>query len=245
MSTMNLLPKDYQQQRSRQRANILCMILFVLVMIGVGIAAWVGESNADAMRQANEEVSQEYRLAAESVAQIRRLEAQKKQVIAKAKMAAELLERVPRSYLLACLTNALPEGASLTRVSLKTRIVKAAQPAPKPKTKFRARASRSGSRQQGEGEDAAPERPKLQVSLEVTGLARTDVEVAQFISNMQDNPLLRSVELVYSLEKQIEEEMLREFRVTMDLAPNAEAPADQGPPAATEAVTTLWNGRSY
>jgi Tfp pilus assembly protein PilN len=209
---------------------VLCLVLFVIVMAGVVWAAWAGRNKATALRLANEEVCQEYRQAAKSITQIRQLEARKEQVIAKARTAAELLERVPRSYVLACVTNGLPEGASLAKVQLRTTVAMAPK-ASQSKAKFSARTSRRRKRE----EPTEPEitRPKLTVGIEITGLARTDVEVAQFISNMQSNPLLSSVELVYSAEEEVHEEVLRKFQVTMQLADNAEVEADTTQTAST------------
>jgi len=231
MSTINLLPTGYQQRRSRRRANVLCFSLFVIIMVGVVCAAWVSENQTDDLRLENEEVCQQYRQAAKSITRIRQLEAQKKQVIEKAKNASALLEKVPRSYLLACLTNALPEGASLTKVQLRSTTPKPTQPIGKPKTKFRSRAERHAARSRELERKIT--RPKIEVSLEINGLARTDVEVAQFISNMQRNPLLQSVELNYSEEEEIDTETLRHFHVTMQLADNAEVEADS-----TQTVST-------
>ena len=64
----------------------------------------------------------------EIIAKMEQLANTKSQVIAKAQMAADLLERVPRSYLLASITNALPKGASLTQLELKTEKPAAATP---------------------------------------------------------------------------------------------------------------------
>ena len=220
MSIINLLPEDYLKRREQQRANILCLILFGIVMVGVVGAAVVSEEKAARARRDFQQVSEEYRKAGELIAQMQQLEAKKKQWMAKAQMASELLERVPRSYLLACLTNALPRGGSLTDVKLAT-----IQPKPPPqpqtdKNKFKSRAAARAPKKEEEAPAAKPSPPK--VTLEVTGLAETDVQVAQFIANMRANPLMKSVELVFSEQKDIAGTGARRFQVTMELKSDAQ-----------------------
>ncbi|MFW6155330.1 MAG: PilN domain-containing protein [Planctomycetota bacterium] len=231
MSIINLLPQDYQQQRSRRRTDILCAVLFVLVMIGVGAAAVHSAGTATSIRKAREEINEDYRAAAESIRQIQQLESVKQDVIDRANMAASLLERVPRSYLLACLTNALPDGASMTEVSLETSTIRRAAPKEKPKTKFQVRQANRSDHQE---DRPRPTQPILEVSLLVTGLAETDEQVAQFISTVQSDTLFGSVELVFSEQVPDEAEVLRRFQVTMVLDRDAEVPAAE--PAALSAV---------
>jgi len=243
MSTVNLLPEDYLEHRAQQRANVLCLALLSVVIAGVIAAAVVSEDLARQVRSERDEVNQEYQQAGELIEQMQKLESKKALAVAKAQVAAGLLERVPRSWLLANLTNALPSGASLTKVKLVTK-----QPAKalvsKAKSKFRARSAQRAAK--GKKKDAAAEaktEPEpLEVTLEVVGLAETDVQVAQFISNMQNNPLMRSVELAYSEEKTIDEETVREFQVLMELKPHAEVEIAQASDPAAAGTVTLGGG---
>ncbi len=222
MSIINLLPKDYQQQRTRRRIDMLCAGLFLLVLVGVVTAALHSADTAASVREAREEINEDYRAAAESIRQIQQLESVKQDVIDRASMAAALLERVPRSYLLACLTNALPSGASLVEVSLETKATRPVAKEEKPKTKFQVRqAQRAGQSDESSG----PTQPVLEVSMKVTGLAQTDEQVAEIIGTLQSNALFGAVELVFSEQVPDEELALRRFQVTMELAADAEVPA--------------------
>ena len=219
MSTVNLLPEDYLVRRSQQRANVLCLILFAVVMAGVVGAAVISEQKAARARRDREQVYVEYRRASQLIARMQELEKKKNDVVSKAQMASELLERVPRSYLLAALTNALPASDSLTEVKLLTSRPKVAKATTKHKSKFRARrAARAAGAKKAE---TPAKRPPPEVSVEVTGLALTDVHVAQFISRMHNCPLMRSVELAYSEQEEVDEAVVRKFLVTMELKPNA------------------------
>jgi Tfp pilus assembly protein PilN len=191
-------------------------------MICVVIAAVFSERKAARVRTEYQQVSQEYRRAGELIVQMQQLEAKKNQVIAKAQTAAELLERVPRSYLLACLTNALPPGASLTDVKLTTNQAQpAGQQVTSARNKFRSREAARAA-QAGEGTAEKVKLPPPQVTLEVSGLAETDVQVAEFIYNMRANPLMKSVELVFSEQREMETVAARKFQVTLELRSDAQ-----------------------
>ena len=217
MSTINLLPEDYLERRAQQRANILCLILFGVIMAGLGGAAVVTEGKAQNTRVVREQVNRDYEEAGKLISEFQQLESKKKEVILKAQVAADLLERVPRSYLLACLTNALPHGASLREVTLKTTQSAGATKLEKP-SKFKTNSAAKKA--------VAAQRMPLKVALEVTGLAQNDVQVAQFINAMSRNRLMASVDLVYSEETKYGEAVIREFQVTLVLKPDAEVDFD-------------------
>jgi hypothetical protein len=219
MSIINLLPDDYLRRRAQHHANIVCSILFLVVMAGVVAAAAVSEQSTRHTLRVRDSVNASYEDAARMLEQMRRLDAQKGMMLSKANETAMLMERVPRSYLLGIITNALPPNTSLVQYDLdvKTLVTKdvldkaAGKPsAPKP-TKY------------GAGAANRPDSPTPVVLMELTGIACTDVEVGRFIENVYRNPLFASVDLVYSEEKLVEKIPVREFRVRMELKANADA----------------------
>ena len=68
----------------------------------------------------------------------------------------------------------------------------------------------------------SPQRAPTVVTIKITGLAGTDVEVAKVIANLACNPLTHSVDLVYSQEKLIEKVPVRQFQVRLKLRPGAD-----------------------
>jgi Tfp pilus assembly protein PilN len=211
VSIINLLPEDYLQRRAHHRANIMCVVLFAIVMAGVCGAAMVSEQNTQNTEMVRNQVDSAYEQAARTLQQMQQLENQKRMMLAKAQATGDLLERVPRSFVLAVVTRALPEGASLVSFNMTPRRVLQAPVAPagaRP-TKFAAVT----------GANAAPR--QLMV-IEVTGLAANDVQVARFIANLLGNPLLSGVDLGFSREKVIEKTVLREFSVRMELRPGVD-----------------------
>lgn len=218
MSMINLLPEDYIYRRSQRRANMMCIVLFGVVMAGIFGAAIVSEQTLRNTEKVRNHVNADYARAAELLGKMQHLEAEKRQSIRKATATASLLERAPRSYLLATITQAMPEHTSLTELSLKATRKAAAKPKP-PTSKFQA----------VKGLNQQPEAPRTIMILEVTGLAATDLHVARFIAALLRNPLFQSVELDYSQEKKLraknneqEDLHIREFRVKMELRPDVD-----------------------
>ncbi|MFA6133123.1 MAG: PilN domain-containing protein [Phycisphaerae bacterium] len=231
MGIINLLPDDYLKRRSQQRANIMCLVLFGIVMAGVGGAALVSERSTRYTREVADRVNASYVDATRMIEELRQLEAKKAQMLRKAEMTARLLERVPRSTLLAVVTNALPRQASLTQFQLIPKLVVRAEP-------VRPAGETTDKFNRIQDQRSNPPQSTYTYSIEVTGMAGTDVEVAKFITNLVRNPLLTSVDLAYSQEKLVNERPVREFQVkmevrsdidVMDVLQNTERPAPPAP----------------
>jgi len=217
MSTVNLLPDDYTSMRAQRRANAFISGLFAVVMAGVLTAAAVSQQSNMHTVEAGERTNKSYEEAAKLIGQVRQLEVKRSEMLTKAEHSALLVEKVPRSYLLALVTNALPKGASITRFELVTRQVQAEEnrtPAPgKGVRKGKPAQPSSGTSQ---------ERPETKVEAQITGLAATDVEVAKLIANLARSVLMDSVDLVYSQEKLMDEVAVREFQIKVVLRPDAD-----------------------
>jgi len=51
------------------------------------------------------------------------------------------------------------------------------------------------------------------LSIQITGLAADDAEVAKFIANLSGNALIDKVDLAYSVEKNVKDLTVREFQI--------------------------------
>jgi len=229
MSTINLLPKDYVESRIRRRANVMCLILFAIVLSAVLAAAVVSEQSSRHTQAVRDRIDASYADAAKFLAQMQTLEIQRSQMLHKAEVTTSLVERVPRSTLLAVVTAALPSTCSLEKVTLDTQrvIVREEPAAPAGKGTKLTTDSRQTAKNQS-----------TQVVMEVTGRAFTDVDVARFIANLLRCPLMTSVDLVYSEEKTFDKTAVRQFQVRLELKPNADA-IDAIPGAAAAAAHEL------
>ena len=211
MSTINLLPEDYLQRRRQHRGNMICTVLFGVVIISICAAAVVREQSTRRTREVCDRMSAAYADAAKLIDEVHHLEKQKANMLDKAKRSASLMERMPRSYLLAMLTNALPQGASLKSVRMVIQVVGEGE-GDKPKTKAAAIKA-----------PAAQKAPQLVMALSITGKATTDVQVARFIARLAAHPLTDVVDLSYSKEsKDLQDKGMREFQLSVILKPDAD-----------------------
>ena len=244
MSLINLLPSAYIQRRAQRRANLLCVCLFGVVMTGVMGADLVTERSQRHTAAVRESVNRAYADAGRTIQQMQELEVTKQKMQSKANMTAALLERVPRSYLLATIAKALPGGSSILKLEMtckrqRTLVISSGQP----------------------GRGGAPTTPTARkevtppdVLITLTGLAATDVEVARLITTMARCPIMDTVDLVYSQEKKVNEYIVREFQVVMKLKADADVcgaaspaaaahPAAAAPPTVFESMLTALRRR--
>lgn len=213
MSTINLLPDDYIKRRAQRRANMMCLVLFAVVMIGVIAAAMVSSQSVQNSEQVLERINADYAEATKLISQMQNLQIQKSKLMRKATLSARLMERVPRSAILAVLTNSRPEGTSLIKVDLNTKkIIYGSGGSKSRSAKFASRASAGNNNQ-----------ISTSVELQITGTAATDVQVARFIANLARNALVDVVDLVYSEEKLKDKQKIREFQIKIELKIDADA----------------------
>ena len=222
MSIINLLPDDYADRRRRHRANLFCMVLFVCVMAGVGAAELVSRSSLANARGVLQRVNHDYTQAGLLIDQMRDLEAQEVALRRRAELTAGLIERVPRSSLLAAVCQALPKHSCLHEVTLEQqRVIRRTGDAPSSSS------GRSTRFQTMSGQAPAASGEEVVTVLEISGLASTDVEVARFIANLARCPLVATADLVYSQEKTAaqggSDDASRKFQVKLELKPGADA----------------------
>lgn len=236
MSTINLLPDDYLRRIVRRRMNFVFTILFGVTLAAVVSAALASEQSTRHTREVRQTVEAAYGQAAQQLRQLQQLEGRKQKMIARAESISALLEKVPRSHLLAVIANCLPENASLVRMDLDTRrvIAPAAPPSEAKASKFDAMSGK-----------AAPRVLPPVVAVELVGLAGTDVEVARFIARLARNPLIATVDLAFSQEKivpvieqgkTVAKTPVREFQIHLELKPDADAIQDMADPLSVAEV---------
>ena len=146
-------------------------------------------------------------------------------MLSKARLAAALVERVPRSILLAELINRMPPRLGLLEFELKSQKVKAARKAPKRQgSTGRIGPSRARTREEAAQlqDDTKVEAPRYQVNLTLVGIAPTDVEVSQYITELNGYPLLKDVKLEYSEERKVDGDKMRQFEIQMTLDTRAD-----------------------
>jgi Tfp pilus assembly protein PilN len=225
-TTTSFLPEDYLDQKAERRTNLISLSLFGIVMVSVFAAFLVTNRQWSQVKDARGSINEQYEQAAAQIETLNELEQQKNQMLSKARLAAALVERVPRSVLLAELVNRMPNRLGLLEFELESQKIKPTRAAPtRREGTGRLRPTRAKTREQAaraQDEDKKVEPPRYQVNLRMVGIAPTDIEVSEYINALNTYPLLKNVNLVSSEERKFEGDKMRQFELTMKLNPKAD-----------------------
>lgn len=208
MININFVPDDYVQSAESRKTNIMYLVLFFIVMAGLTGAFLTIKLRLRALNAREALVNDKITSAKDAIKQFEELQEKRKSTLKTALTAAELLEPVPRSVLLALLTNNLPPGVSLLRLNLVQKQPKAAKLSP---------SSNYKARQAAKAAAAAPKisPEKLLVThIDIHGIAPSDLQVAAYIKQLIGAALLDNVALVESKEYKTEQMTFRQFKLT-------------------------------
>jgi Tfp pilus assembly protein PilN len=242
---LSFLPDDYLERKARRRTNAICAVLFCIVMGAIGSAFWVSEKSMREIDGQYAQVQQQYTEAAKRIDQVTQMQEKQRTMAHQAELTASLLEKVPRSFVLAELTNAIPTGLSLLDFQLNAQVRSAPAPVAKnSNSAFAARQAELGQSPAGGGGAAASaisllasaQPRQYDVTMRATGVAQTDVQVSNFISKLNQSKLLQDVNLLFTEEfvqterdekgNMVKGEKLRKFQLELSL--NPEAKVDPG-----------------
>lgn len=220
----SFIPDDVIAKRLERRTSVICLTLFFIVMIGVVGAFFVTNQRWSAVKEHQNAINTRYVQAAKDIEILKELEKQRGEMVQKASLTTALIERVPRSILLAEFINRMPEETTLLEFTLESKRIKETAPVPakgkKPKSLTR---SPSAEEAEAAAEAAKPKPPKFETSLVVIGAASTHSDVSEYLKSLQKCELLGSVELKYSESTIIDDQGLIKFRLEADLLADADA----------------------
>jgi Tfp pilus assembly protein PilN len=223
MNVIDFLPNDYLARRSRRRANLICLAIAGLAMGGVGAGVYWLYRTLDDTTQCRTQVEQQYVQASQQLEQLKQLEDRKADLLRKVSLSTTLLERVPRSNILARLTNNLPRGMQMTSLSMRMEEVEVRA------SDLAGTAAGRNAAGKPVASPAAPTSGKpetvriKQFAFRLNGVAPTDVEVAEYITRLNADPLFCNVDLLFSEELAKKEGgQMRRFELVFRLSPRAE-----------------------
>ena len=207
----SFLPEDYLDRKIARRTNLICVGLFT-VMIGAIAAAFYVQSRQDTGTRAELiEVNTTFTQEAEKLRLIKELQDRQQQMIDKAKVVQQLVERVPRSIILAEMINNMPPSLSLLDFELETK----ATPAPRNLTALdRAQSQLQNKKDKEAGKVQIVPR---QVFINIEGVAENENQITEFMGNLTHHALFKSVGLEFIKTDQIEKTDLFRFGITMEL----------------------------
>ena len=234
MANINFVPDDYIQNNESRRTNLMYLVLLAIVMIALGGSFTIIRMRQRACSANEKRVNTRMAQGQEAIKQFEELQAKRRVMMKTALTTAELLEPVPRSILLASLTNNLPAGTSLLELNLIQK---------EPKQTSRAGAtSKYQAAQAGKtaAQPAVSRERSLETHMDIRGMAPTDLQVAAYIKRLSDSTLLDDVALVESKEYKIKESTFRQFRLTAMLKKDVQLAKEDVERIKNKAKETIW-----
>lgn len=247
----SFLPGEYVTKKTETRASLIGLSLFGVVMLGVVGAFLMSNRRWSNIRQERELINTHYTQEAQKIEQLKQLESQRSQMMDKAGVVAALIEKVPRSILMAELTQRMPKDVTLLEMELKSKrldkeksaaesaaamgkaaaskvknLSSNAKEAPK---KPDPKAPKPDPKAKGKGKDGKEAEeppkvvaPKFEFTVTLGGVAGVNNDIATYLGNLQACPLFESVELQFIKEAMMNDLSLRKFEITAKLKPEAD-----------------------
>lgn len=210
MLNINFVPDDYIQSSESRRTNLMYFVLFVAVMAALGGSFVSIKIRQRALNTTEELVNAKLVRAQEAIKQFDELQTKRKAMMKTALTTAELLEPVPRSLLLASLTNNLPRRVSLLRLKVIQKEQKQIKRVAPTTSKYATEQAKRAAAVAAE----VPREKLLETHIDIEGIAPSDLQVAAYIKQLSGSTLLDNVALVESKEYVIEEITFRRFKLT-------------------------------
>lgn len=210
MLNLNFVPDDYIRSNESRRTNLMYLVLLVVVMAGLG-GSFVTIKIRQRLLSAREKlVNAKMSQVKGAIKQFEELQTKRKIMVETALTTAELLEPVPRSVLLASLTNNLPTGVSFLRLKLVQKEPKSSSRVAVTNKYKQARAKKTTTAQPKVSREKL-----LETYIDIEGIAPSDLQVAAYIEQLSaSGGLLDDVALVQSKEHKIGDATFRQFRLT-------------------------------
>ena len=236
MANINFVPDDYVQNTESSRTNLLYLVLFGIVMIALCGSFMTIKIRQRACGVKEKLVNTKMTKIQEAIKKFEELQTKRGEMMRTALTTSQLIEPVPRSVLLATLTNNLPQGVSLLKLGLiqkeSGRSLKSA-----PTSKYQTKQAKAAAN------DAQVSRESLlETHIDIEGVAPSDLQVAEYIGRMSNSSLLDNVALVESKEHEVEGgTMFRRFKLTAMLKKEVHLTREDVKSIRDEAENAMWN----
>ncbi len=225
----SFLPEEYLRRKADSRSLIINLVLFGTVL-SVTIGAFVVSNRQwNDVRTQQAEIDAKWESEKLKLEQLNAMEEQKSALLYRASVTAALLERVPRSILMAELINRMPDNVTITQFDMiSKRIIEQVKPDAAKAEEGKSLISKlAGPKDDSKAEAVKARPPRLEFSLKIEGTALSDTEVADYQAALKNCPLLDSVDLVSTEEAQMTEVPMRKFRLEAHIRTDADAASMQ------------------
>ncbi|HLP83522.1 MAG TPA: PilN domain-containing protein [Phycisphaerales bacterium] len=219
----SFLPADYIQRKAEFRNNIIILSLFAVVLAGVGGAFVLNNTRKVKLGAEYRELVEQCKAEEAKIEQLKKLTEQRAMMLEKAEITAALVEKMPRWALLGEVVYRMPDEMRLEDLGMKgTRNTTGGVVSVKSEVK--------SLTQDVADKQAAAARPKVQApsftyDIAISGTAKDNNQVADYLGSLKRSPALRDVELTYIKEMRDKETSLRKFEMTARL--RSDVPKEQ------------------
>lgn len=232
----SFMPEDYVARTSERRANILSIALFGCVMGAVTVAFVVTNRTWAGIRGEQLAINEQYANERKKIEQLDLLEKERSKMLAKAEVTTVLLEKIPRSVLLAEVESKRPDSVTVEEFELASKRIDPAKeakalaaaegkapPAPAKGVKSLAAGAKKTEPKKEEKPEVKP--PRFESTVRITGMSRVYTDITDFASAIQSCPLLDKVELVYIKDTTVEKTEFHKFEILASIKASADARA--------------------
>ncbi|MCC6833271.1 MAG: PilN domain-containing protein [Thermoleophilia bacterium] len=239
----SFLPRDYVAGKTERRTTLTLLVIFTVVMVAIVSAFMVTSQQWNDVRRQQRLIDASYAEEQVKIQQLRELEEQRAELVDKAEVTTALIDRVPRSVLLAEIVTRMPGRVTLLELNLESKRIRAATPPPAAggaqgraggvrsiSSTARTNPQNASTARGGRGAAAAaePARPKVEPprfesTLTLIGVATVNNDIADFYAALKECPLLEQVDLQFIQATVIDDVDRRKFEIHARIRPDADA----------------------
>lgn len=215
---LDFLPEGYADRRRSRRSMAICLALLVMVIAACGVTFTIGEKKIARDEAEFAVIDAQYTEAAKRIEQVQQMRQKQKTVADRMELTVSLVEKLPRSNLLAEMTNALPGGVSLTECNLDAKQMRAPEP---PQSSF--------DKKKGTPVESAPQPLRFHTVMTVSGVAYTEGQVSDYIDQLGQSGYFESVDLRWvrkGSKVDRNDDTMRTFSIALTIAQHAVARSD-------------------
>ena len=236
MANINFVPDDYVQNTESSRTNLLYLVLFGVVMIALCGSFMTIKIRQRACGVKEKLVNTKMTKIQEAIKKFEELQTKRGEMMRTALTTSQLIEPVPRSVLLASLTNNLPQGVSLLKLGLlQKESGRSLQSAPT--SKYQSKQAKKAANAKQVSQESL-----LETHIDIEGVAPSDLQVAEYIGRMSNSSLLDNVALVESKEHEVKDgTVFRRFKLTAMLKKEVHLTREDVKSIRDEAESAMWN----
>jgi Tfp pilus assembly protein PilN len=221
----SFLPEEYLRRKADSRSLIVNLVLFGAVLSATIGAFVVSNRQWNNVRSQSAEIDAKWEAEKLKLEQLNIMDAQKSALLYRASVTAALLERVPRSILMAELINRMPDNVTITQLDMTSKRIIEKAPDTKADEGKSLVSKLAGPKDESKADAVKARPPRLEFSLKIEGTALSDTEVADYQAALKNCPLLDRVDLVSTEEATMTDVPMRKFRLEAQIRADADAAA--------------------